>query len=344
MVTPGLIDAHTHLVFAGHRANEFEQRLNGASYAEIAARGGGIASTVRATRSASEEELFARSLPRARALWRDGVTSVEIKSGYGLDLDSERRMLRVARRIGEVLSIHVSTTFLGLHALPAEYQSRREAFVDAVCHEWLPVLVAEGLVDAVDGFCEGIAFTPAEIERFFEAAKQLAIPVKLHADQLSDLGGAALAARYGAWSADHLEYTHEDAVGAMARAGTVALLLPAAFYCLRETQLPPIEAFRRHAVPMAVASDLNPGTSPILSLRQAMNQACVLFRLTPLEALRGVTVNAAQALALSHRKGRIRAGFDADLAVWDFADPAELSYWIGGAGPIALYTMGERRY
>jgi imidazolonepropionase len=342
LVTPGLIDAHTHLVFAGHRAHEFEMRLNGASYAEIAQAGGGILSTVRATRAASEDELFAMSLPRARALLRDGVTTVEIKSGYGLDVESERRQLRVARRIGQALGITVRTTYLALHALAPEFVDRRKEFVDAVCQDWLPRLHGEGLVDAVDAFCEGIAFTPAETRGLFEAAGALGLPVKLHADQLSDLGGAALAAEFGALSADHLEYTNDEAVARMANAGTVAMLLPAAYYCLRETTLPPVEAFRRQGVAMAVASDLNPGTSPILSLRLAMNQACTLFRLTPEEAIRGTTVHAATALGLAQRKGRLAAGFDADLAVWEVGAPAELCYWIGGPGPTALFANGLR--
>jgi imidazolonepropionase len=344
LVTPGLIDAHTHLVFAGHRANEFEMRLNGASYADIAQAGGGILSTVRATRAASEDELLACSLPRARALLRDGVSTLEIKSGYGLDFESERRMLRVARRIGEALRIDVRCTFLALHALAPEFIDRRGAYVDTVCTQWLPRLHAEGLVDAVDAFCEGIAFTPAETRQLFSAARALGLPVKLHADQLSDLGGAALAAEFDGLSADHLEYTSDAAVAEMARHGTVAMLLPAAFYCLRETQLPPIAAMRRHGVAMAVASDLNPGTSPILSLRLAMNQACTLFRLTPEEALRGATVHAARALGLAGRKGRLVPGHDADIAAWDVGSPAELCYWIGGNGPIALFAGGERLY
>lgn len=344
LVTPGFIDAHTHLVFAGQRADEFEMRLNGASYADIAQAGGGILSSVRATRAANEDELFAQSLPRARALLRDGVTTLEIKSGYGLDLDSERRQLRVARRIGKVLGIDVRCTYLALHALPPEFTERRADFVDVVCSDWLPRLHGEGLVDAVDAFCEGIAFTPTETRQLFDAAQALGLPVKLHADQLSDLDGAAIAAEYGGLSADHLEYTNATAVARMAAAGTVAVLLPAAFYCLRETKLPPIDAFRRHGVAMAVASDLNPGTSPILSLRLAMNQACTLFRLTPEEAIRGATVHAAKALGLAGRKGRIAAGHDADLAVWNVGSPAELCYWIGGPGPIALFAAGARLY
>lgn len=344
LITPGFIDAHTHLVFAGHRANEFEMRLNGASYAEIAQAGGGILSTVRATRAASEDELLAMSLPRARALLRDGVSTIEIKSGYGLDFESERRMLRVARRIGELLRIDVHCTYLALHALAPEFIDRRGDFISTVCDDWLPRLHAEGLVDAVDAFCEGIAFTPAETRRLFDAARTLGLPVKLHADQLSDLDGAAIAAEYNGLSADHLEYTNDAAVAQMARNGTVAMLLPAAFYCLRETRLPPIAAFRQQGVAMAVASDLNPGTSPILSLRLAMNQACTLFRLTPEEAIRGVTVNAAKALGLAGRKGVLASGFDADLAIWNIGVPAELCYWIGADGPSALYAAGRRLY
>lgn len=344
LVTPGLIDAHTHLVFAGNRAQEFEMRLNGATYADIAKAGGGILSTVRATRAASEDELFATSLARARSLMQDGVTTLEIKSGYGLDLDSERKQLRIARRIGETLGLTVRCTYLALHALPPEFSEQREAFIDTVCAQWLPTLHDEGLVDAVDAFCEHIAFTPAETRRVFEVARGLNLPVKLHADQLRDLDGAALAAEFAGQSADHLEYTNTAAVARMAASGTVAMLLPAAYYCLRETRLPPIEAFRAAGVPMAVASDLNPGTSPILSLRLAMNQACTLFRLTPEEAIRGATVIAAQALGLTGQKGRLLAGFDADLAIWDVESPAELCYWIGGPGPRALFAGGERRY
>jgi imidazolonepropionase len=344
LVTPGLIDAHTHLVFAGNRAHEFDLRLNGATYAEIAQAGGGILSTVRATRAASEDELFAVSLPRARALLRDGVTTLEIKSGYGLDFASERRQLRVAQRIGATLGIEVQLTYLALHALPPEFVDRRNDFIDVVCKDWLPRLHAEGLVDSVDAFCEGIAFTPAETRRLFDAARALGLPVKLHADQLSDLDGGALAAEFGGLSADHLEYTNDESVARMAASGTVAVLLPAAFYCLRETRLPPIESFRRHGVAMAVATDLNPGTSPMLSLRLAMNQACTLFRLTPEEAIRGATIHAATALGCSGRKGRLVPGHDADLAVWDVRAPAELCYWIGGSGPSALFAGGQRLY
>lgn len=329
LVTPGLIDCHTHLVFGGDRAQEFDLRLNGASYEEIARAGGGIVSTVRATREASEDELLAQSLPRARALLADGVTTLEIKSGYGLELAAERRMLRVARRIGETLGMHVQTSFLGLHAIPPEYKDRRNEYVDLVCQELLPVLASEGLVDAVDAFCEGIGFSRAETQRVFEHAQQLGLRVKLHAEQLSDLDGAALVAEFGGLSADHLEYLSESGIQAMARAGTVAVLLPGAFYALRETKLPPVDALRAHGVPIAIATDCNPGTSPLLSLRLAANMACTLFRLTPEEALRGVTVNAARALGLPDR-GSLAVGKRADLVAWHVKQPAELCYWIGG--------------
>jgi imidazolonepropionase len=338
-VTPGLVDCHTHLVFAGERANEFEMRLNGESYEAIARAGGGILSSVRATRASSEDELFEQSLPRARGLLHDGATTLEIKSGYGLDLDTEMKMLRVARRIGETLGITVRTTFLGLHALPPEFGGRRADFVAAVCDEWLPAVAQAGLADAVDAFCEGIAFTPDEVRRCFERARELDLPVKLHADQLSDLGGAALAASFGGLSADHLECAGAGAVEAMAQAGTVAVLLPGSFYALRETRMPPIDALRRHAVPMAVATDLNPGTSPLRSLRLAMNMACTLFRLTPEEALRGATVNAARALGLRDR-GRLVADRRADLVVWDAREPAELAYWIGGELAARVFAGG----
>lgn len=329
LVTPGLIDCHTHLVFGGDRAQEFDLRLNGATYEAIARAGGGIVSTVRATRGASEDALLAQSLPRARSLMADGVTTLEIKSGYGLELDAERRMLRVARRIGMELGIHVQTSFLGLHALPPEYKERREDYVDLVCNELLPALADEGLVDAVDAFCEGIGFTRAETQRVFEHARQLGLRVKLHAEQLSDLDGAALVAEFGGLSADHLEYLSDTGIQAMARAGTVAVLLPGAFYALRETKLPPVASLRSHGVPIAIATDCNPGTSPLLSLRLAANMACTLFRLTPEEALRGITVNAARALGL-HDRGTLAVGKRADLVMWNATQPAELCYWIGG--------------
>lgn len=339
-ITPGLVDCHTHLVFAGDRAREFELRLQGASYEEIARAGGGILSTVRATREASEDELLRQSLPRARALLADGATTLEIKSGYGLDFDNERKMLRVARRLGEVLGVDVRTTYLAAHALPPEYKDHADDYIDAACG-WLPRLHAEGLVDAVDAFCEGIGFTPTQTRRMFEAARALGLPVKLHADQLSDLGGAALAAEFSGLSADHVEYTGEDSVRAMADHGTVAVLLPGAFHVLRETKLPPLDAFRTHGVPMAVATDCNPGTSPLLSLRQGMQLACTHFRLTPEEALRGATVHAARALGLRDR-GVLRMGARADFVEWQVGHPAELCYWLGGRLADAVYAAGRR--
>jgi len=329
LVTPGLIDCHTHLVFAGDRAREFELRLQGASYEDIAKAGGGIISSVRATRAASEDELLAASLPRARALLRDGVTTLEIKSGYGLDTATEMKMLRVARRIGVELGIGVRTTFLGAHALSPEYAGRADDYIDFICDTMLPAVAAAGLADAVDAFCERIGFSLAQTQRVFDAARAHGLPVKLHAEQLSHLGGAALAARHQALSADHLEYITDDDVRAMAASGTVAVLLPGAFVCLRETKLPPIDSLRAHGVAMAVATDCNPGTSPLLSLRLAMALACAQFRLTPEEALRGATVNAARALGL-HDRGTLRVGQRADLVLWDARDPAELCYWLGG--------------
>lgn len=329
-ITPGLVDCHTHLVFGGDRAQEFERRLEGATYEDIAKAGGGILSTVRATRAASEDELLAQSLPRARALVADGATTIEIKSGYGLDLESELKMLRVARRIGTTLGIGISTTLLAAHALPPEFKDRADEYIDAIVDEMLPAVAREGLADAVDAFCERIAFSPAQTRRVFERARELGLPVKLHADQLSDLGGAALAAEFGARSAEHLEHTSEDGVRAMAERGTVATLLPGAYYALRETKLPPIDAFRAHGVPIAIATDCNPGTSPLLSLRLAMSMACTLFRLTPEESLRGATANAARALGLDDR-GTLEAGKRADFVVWNIERPADLCYWIGGA-------------
>lgn len=328
-VTPGLIDCHTHLVYAGDRAGEFEQRLMGASYREIAEAGGGIVSTVRATRDASEDELVAQSRRRLDALLAEGVTTVEIKSGYGLDAENEVKMLRAARRLGAEAPVRVVTTFLGAHALPPEAGDDKEGYIDEVCLSQLPAVHGEGLADAVDGFCETIAFAPHQIRRVFEAAQALGLPVKLHAEQLSNQGGAALAAEFGALSADHLEYLDEAGVAAMAAAGTVAVLLPGAFYFLRDTQVPPIELLRRHGVPMAVASDCNPGSSPLTSLLLAMNMAATLFRLTPEEALAGVTRNAARALGLGVETGTLEAGKWCDLAVWDIERPAELTYRMG---------------
>jgi imidazolonepropionase len=325
-ITPGLIDCHTHLVYAGNRAHEFELRLKGATYEEIARAGGGIASTVKATRAASEEELLKVSQKRL-ARWREeGATVIEVKSGYGLDRDTELRMLRVARRLS---GLSVKTTFLGAHALPEEYQGRADDYIDLVCAEVLPAAATEKLVDAVDAFCERIAFTPEQTRRVFHRARALGLPVKLHADQLSDLGGAALAAEHRALSADHLEFASEESVRRMKEAGTVAVLLPGAYYFLREKQLPPIEALRRHGVPIALATDHNPGTSPLSSPLLVLNMACTLFRLTPEEALAGMTRNAARALGLQATHGTLEVGKQADLAVWDVGAPAELAYAIG---------------
>jgi imidazolonepropionase len=329
-VTPGLIDCHTHTVFGGNRSGEFEQRLEGVSYAEIAAKGGGIASTVRATRAATEDELFASAEKRLRSLLRDGVTTVEIKSGYGLDLVNERKMLRVARRLGQVLPVSVRATCLAAHALPPEYKDRADDYIEHICAEMLPALAAEGLVDAVDAFCEYLAFSTEQVERVFKVAQQLGLPVKLHAEQLSSLHGSSLAARYHALSADHLEFmTEEDAI-AMAASGTVAVLLPGAFYFLRETQLPPMDALRKHGVKIAIASDLNPGTSPALSVRLMLNMACTLFRMTPEEALAGATQHAATALGMGDTHGSLEVGKVADFVAWQIDRPADLAYWLGG--------------
>jgi len=328
-VTPGLVDCHTHLVFGGDRSGEFEQRLEGATYEEIARAGGGIVSSVRATREESEDQLYASALARLEGLKATGVTTVEIKSGYGLDHDSELKMLRVARRIGREAGVRVRTSYLGLHAVPPEHKADRAVYVDKAVGEILPAAHAEGLVDAVDAYCEPIAFLVEEVSRLFDKAEELGLPVKLHADQLSDGGGAALAARYQALSADHIEHTTEAGVKAMAEAGVVAVLLPGAFLMLRETQAPPIDLLRRHGVRMAVATDCNPGTSPVASMTAAINLACVQFRLTPEEALAGATRNAARALGLQDEIGTLEAGKAADLAVWDISRPAELAYWLG---------------
>ena len=328
VVTPGLIDCHTHIVYGGDRAREFEMRLEGASYEEIARAGGGILSSVRNTREASEEELLALALPRVDTLLSEGVTTLEIKSGYGLDIATELKMLRVARRIGEARPVHVVTTWLAAHALPPEFKNDRAGYIDKVVIAGMDQGHAEGLIDAVDGFCEGIAFSVEEMARIFEHAKALGLPIKLHAEQLSDLHGAAMAADHGALSADHLEYLGADGIAAMAKAGTVAVLLPGAFYTLRETKYPPLQALREAGVPIALATDSNPGTSPLTSLLLTMNMGATLFRMTPAECLRGVTRNAARALGLSDR-GVIAPGARADLAIWDIKHPAELSYRIG---------------
>ncbi len=329
LVTPGLIDCHTHIVHGGNRANEFELRLKGASYEEVARAGGGIVSTVTATRAASEDDLVASALPRLDALIREGVTTIEIKSGYGLTAADEIRMLRAARRLGRERNIRVVTSWLAAHAVPAEYKGRPQAYLDDVALPGLEEAHAAGLVDAVDGFCEGIAFSPQEMAQVFEKAKALGLPVKLHAEQLSDLGGAKLAASHGALSADHLEYLGQDGVDAMAASGTVAVLLPGAFYTLRETQAPPVAALRAAGVPIALATDCNPGSSPMTSLLLTLNMGATLFRLTPEECLAGVTREAARALGLAADLGTLEEGKIADLAVWDVAAPAELTYRIG---------------
>jgi imidazolonepropionase len=328
-LTPGLIDCHTHIVHGGNRSNEWEARLNGATYEDIARQGGGIMATVRATRALDVDALVAASLPRVKALLAEGVTTLEIKSGYGLALDVEERMLRAARRIGELLPVRVVTTFLGAHALPPEFAGRPDDYISDVCDVMLPALAEQGLVDAVDAFCERIGFTNAQTARVFDKAGALGLPVKLHAEQLSDQGGAALVARHGGLSADHLEHLSEEGIAAMAQAGTVAVLLPGAYYYLRETAMPPIAALRAAGVPMAVATDCNPGTSPLTSLLLALNMACTLWRLTPQEALLGVTAHAARALGLQDEIGTLTVGKRADLALWNIARPADLAYAMG---------------
>lgn len=341
LVTPGLIDCHTHLVYGGQRANEFAMRLAGASYEEVAKAGGGIVSSVRATREADEDTLFAQAAARLEQLLADGVCAIEIKSGYGLALEHEKKQLRVARRLGEAYGVTVRTTFLGAHALPPEYAGRSGEYIDLVCKEMLPALAAEGLVDAVDVFCERIAFSLDETERVFQAARALGLPVKLHAEQLSDMGGAALAARYGALSCDHIEHLSAEGIAAMRKAGTVAVLLPGAYYTLRDTHLPPIEALRAAGVPMAVSTDHNPGTSPALSLLLMVNMACTLFRLTVPEALAGVTRHAARALGLSDTHGVIAPGMPANFALWNVKDAAELAYWFGQRPLHAVVRQGR---
>ncbi len=343
IITPGLVDCHTHLVFGGNRSAEFEQRLNGVSYAEIAAAGGGILSTVNATRAASEDELLAQALFRLQPLLAEGITCVEIKSGYGLSVESEIKMLRVIRRLGHMLPVEVKSTCLAAHALPPEFKDQPDDYIQLICDTLLPAIAQENLADAVDAFCEHLAFSPEQVDRVFNAAKSLGLPVKLHAEQLSSLHGSALAARHHALSADHLEYATEDDAKAMAASGTVAVLLPGAYYLLRETQCPPVEHFRTHGVPMALASDANPGTSPALSLRLMLNMGCTLFRLTPEEALAGVTCHGARALGLQDSHGTLEAGKVADFIHWPLSRPAELVYWLGGQLPCTVIFRGHLR-
>ena len=340
-ITPGFVDCHTHLVYAGSRAREFELGLQGATYEEIARQGGGIRSTVAATRESDEEALFDQSAPRLKALMREGVTTVEIKSGYGLDLETEIRMLRVARKLGEKYSVTVVPTYLGAHALPSEFEGRSDEYVDFVCHSVMPEVAAQQLAVAVDCFCENIGFTLQQTERVLKAAQKLGLAVKLHAEQLSDLQGTELAARCGALSADHLEHVSEEGVQAMAASGTVAVLLPGAFYFLRETKRPPLNLLRRYSVPIALATDCNPGSSPTTSLLLMLNMACTLFKMTPEEALVGVTRNGAGALGLQHRIGTLEQGKDADFVVWDIDEPAELAYRVG-FNPLKLVVRGGK--
>ncbi|MBN7819227.1 imidazolonepropionase [Bowmanella yangjiangensis] len=338
---PGFIDCHTHLVFAGNRADEFEQRLQGVSYTDIAKQGGGIRRTVSATREASEAQLLTLALKRAEVLLAQGVTCIEVKSGYGLDVESELKLLRVARQIGKHLPLTIQTTFLGAHALPAEYQDDAQGYIDLVCQHMLPLVAEQQLADAVDVFCENIGFTLAQTQQVFDAAKQLGLPVKLHAEQLSNLGGSALAADYQALSVDHIEFLDEAGVKAIAQSGTVATLLPGAFYYLRETQKPPIDLLRQYQVPMAVATDFNPGTSPILNLQLMLNMACTLFALTPEEALQGVTQHAAKALGLQNTVGMLKAGMQADMQLLDISHPNQLAYQIGGHPLTRLWQAGK---
>ncbi len=340
-LTPGLIDCHTHLVYAGNRAHEFAQRQAGKTYADIAKEGGGIAFTVKKTREASEAELFAVSEKRLKSFLREGVTTMEIKSGYGLDTKNEMKMLRVARKLGEKYPVTIRTTFLGAHSVPPEYKGRADDYIDVVCNDMLPAIAKEKLADAVDGFCEHIAFSPAQIARVFDAAKKHGLAVKLHAEQLSDQGGAGLAAQYKALSADHLEFVSQEDIQAMAGAGTVAVLLPGAFFMLKEKQLPPVELLRKHKVTMAIASDCNPGTSPVGSLLSMLNLSCILFGFTPEEALRGITASAARALGLHDSIGTLEVGKQADMALWDITHPVELSYQLGYNPCVGVIKQGK---
>nr|WP_211278102.1 imidazolonepropionase [Oceanospirillum multiglobuliferum] len=342
-LTPALIDCHTHLIYGGSRAREFEMRLQGYSYQEISQQGGGIVSTVRATRAASEQELFASGLKRLQRLMAEGVTTVEIKSGYGLDWPTEQRMLKVAGQLAEHTGIEIKRTFLAAHAVPPEYKDRADDYLDLVINEMLPQVAEHNLADAVDVFCEGIGFSHAQTERLFKAAQQYGLPVKGHMEQLSDLKGSRLAAEFNALSVDHLEYLAEEDLPALKAANTVAVLLPGAFYCLKETKLPPVQALFEHQIPVAVSTDLNPGTSPIASLLLAMNQSCLLFGLTPEQALAGVTCHAAQALGLQDRKGQLQVGYQADLVLWSIDHPSELSYAINMHQPQQIWVNGQPR-
>ena len=335
---PGFTDCHTHIVYGGNRAREFEERLNGVSYEEIAKRGGGILSTVTATRTASEDELAMSAAKRLARLKMDGVTTVEIKSGYGLTLEDEMKMLRAAKRAGEMADMDIHTTFLGAHALPPEYKDNADGYIDLVCNEMIPVVAREKLADCVDAFCENIAFSPEQTTRVFEAATANGLRVKLHADQLSDLSGAALSAKFGGMSADHLEHTNDEGAEAMAAAGTVAVLLPGAFYVLKDTRKPPLDLFRKHGVTMALATDANPGSSPVLSLQLMLHMGCTFFGLTPEEALRGITIGGARALRLGDDRGTLEVGKRADILLFDITEPAELAYYVGGAFPARIIT------
>lgn len=341
-LTPGLIDCHTHLIYGGDRANEFEMRLEGKSYEEIANAGGGIVSTVSATRKASEQTLFDAALKRLTALHQQGVTTVEIKSGYGLDVENEVKMLNVAGMLAKTVPVTIKRTFLGAHALPVEYKDKPDEYIDLVCNEMLPKIAQEKLADAVDVFCEGIGFDLAQTERVFACARKFGLPVKVHAEQLSNLGGSELAAKYNALSSDHIEFLDEAGISAMKKAEMTAVLLPGAFYFLRETQLPPVDLLRKHQVPMAIATDANPGSSPINNLQLMLNMACTFFRLTPAEALAGVTCHGAKALGLANSKGKLAVGFDADIACWDIKQPAELCYQFGVNPLVTLYQAGKR--